>query len=53
LNTLKKKNLTKIITGDGADEIFAGYNFLVKKDNDELQKELKRMKKIMHFILVL
>ena len=33
---------TKIITGDGADEIFAGYNFLVKKDHDELQKELKR-----------
>ena len=30
-------------------EIFAGYNFLVKKDDDELQKELKRMKKIMHF----
>ncbi len=49
LNALKKKNVTKIITGDGADEIFAGYNFLVKKDHDELQKELKRMKKIMHF----
>ena len=49
LNALKKKNVTKIITGDGADEIFAGYNFLVKKDHDELQKELIRMKKIMHF----
>jgi len=49
LNTLKKKNVTKIITGDGADEIFAGYNFLVKKDHNELQNELKRMKKIMHF----
>jgi len=49
LNALKKKNVTKIITGDGADEIFAGYNFLVKKDHDELQKELKRIKKIMHF----
>ena len=49
LNALKKKNITKIITGDGADEIFAGYNFLIKKDHDELQKELKRMKKIMHF----
>ena len=38
LNALKKKNVTKIITGDGADEIFAGYNFLVKKDHDELQR---------------
>ena len=49
LNLLKGKNVTKVITGDGADEIFAGYNFLVKKDHSELQNELKRIKKIMHF----
>ena len=49
LRSLKEKNVKKVITGDGADEIFAGYNFLIKKDYDELQTELKRMKKIMHF----
>ena len=49
LHALKEKNVKKVITGDGADEIFAGYNFLIKKDGDELQDELKRMKKIMHF----
>jgi len=49
LHALKEKNVKKVITGDGADEIFAGYNFLIKKDHDELQAELKRMKKIMHF----
>jgi len=49
LNTLKEKNVTKVITGDGADEIFAGYNFLVKKDHTELKDELERIKKIMHF----
>ena len=49
LHELKEKNVKKVITGDGADEIFAGYNFLIKKDYDELQTELKRMKKIMHF----
>nr|AIE92084.1 asparagine synthase (asnB, ASNS) [uncultured marine thaumarchaeote AD1000_19_G10] len=38
-----------MITGDGADEIFAGYNFLVKKDHSELKDELKRLKEIMHF----
>ena len=27
LNALKEKSVTKVITGDGADEIFAGYNF--------------------------
>ena len=49
LNTLKEKNIKKVITGDGADEIFAGYNFLIKKEHAELEIELKRMKKIMHF----
>ena len=49
LCSLKEKNVKKVITGDGADEIFAGYNFLIKKDHDELQSELNRMRKIMHF----
>jgi len=49
LNALKEKSVTKVITGDGADEIFAGYNFLIKKDHSELKDELKRLKKIMHF----
>ena len=49
LNTLKEKNVKKVITGDGADEIFAGYNFLIKKNYAELRTELKRMKEIMHF----
>ena len=49
LSALKEKSVTKVITGDGADEIFAGYNFLVKKDHSELKDELKRLKEIMHF----
>jgi len=49
LNALKEKSVTKVITGDGADEIFAGYNFLIKKDHSELKDELKRIKEIMHF----
>ena len=49
LNALKEKNVKKVITGDGADEIFAGYNFLIKKDHAKLKSELKRMKKIMRF----
>ena len=49
LNSLKKKGVDSVITGDGADEIFAGYNFLLKKSNDELDQELERIKKIMHF----
>ena len=49
LSLLKKKGVDSVITGDGADEIFAGYNFLLKKSNDELNEELARIKKIMHF----
>ena len=49
LNILKEKNVKKVITGDGADEIFAGYNFLIKKNHAELRTELRRMKEIMHF----
>ena len=49
LNSLKKKGVDSVITGDGADEIFAGYNFLLKKSNDEIDQELERIKKIMHF----
>jgi asparagine synthase (glutamine-hydrolysing) len=38
-----------IITGDGADELFAGYSFLVKKPEDEIKRELQRISTIMHF----
>jgi len=38
-----------IITGDGADELFAGYSFLIKKSEDELEKEIQRIYSVMHF----
>lgn len=38
-----------IITGDGADELFAGYSFLVNKPEEELEAEIKRVCSIMHF----
>jgi len=45
----KEQNSTGIITGDGADELFAGYNFLINKPKDELEKEIQRICSIMHF----
>ena len=45
----KEQNSSGIITGDGADELFAGYNFLINKPKDELEKEVKRLCSIMHF----
>lgn len=49
LSTAKELGFSKIMTGDGADEIFAGYNFLLNKSKEELESDLKRISKIMHF----
>jgi asparagine synthase (glutamine-hydrolysing) len=45
----KDHGFNRIITGDGADELFAGYSFLVKKSEDEIEREIKRISSIMHF----
>ncbi len=45
----KEKGYANIITGDGADELFAGYRFFQKMSNIELQKDLERIWKVMHF----
>jgi len=45
----KEQNSTGIITGDGADELFAGYNFLINKPKEELEREIQRVCSIMHF----
>jgi asparagine synthase (glutamine-hydrolysing) len=49
LSAAKELGFNKIMTGDGADEIFAGYNFLLNKNNEDLELDLKRISKIMHF----
>ena len=49
LESIKDRGEKSIITGDGADELFAGYNFLLKKSNQDLEKDLIRISKIMHF----
>ncbi|MGI9567428.1 MAG: asparagine synthase C-terminal domain-containing protein [Nitrosopumilus sp.] len=45
----KENGEDSIIAGDGADELFAGYNFLLQKSDNELEKEIKRICSIMHF----
>lgn len=45
----KDNGFGSIITGDGADELFAGYNFLVNKPENELESEIKRVCSVMHF----
>ena len=45
----KENDEKSIITGDGADELFAGYSFLINKSEKELEAEIKRICSIMHF----
>ena len=45
----KEQGFSGIISGDGADELFAGYNFLLNKSPDSLEGELDRIRDIMHF----
>jgi asparagine synthase (glutamine-hydrolysing) len=45
----KEQNTPGIITGDGADELFAGYSFLINKPENELEKEIQRVCSVMHF----
>ena len=39
----KDNGESSIITGDGADELFAGYSFLINKSESELESEIERI----------
>jgi asparagine synthase (glutamine-hydrolysing) len=45
----KENGEKSVITGDGADELFAGYSFLINKSEEALTTEIKRICSIMHF----
>ena len=47
LKEMKNSNQRYLLTGEGADELFAGYNFLLKKS--DLEKDLNRIWSTMHF----
>ena len=49
LKWAKDRGHSSMVTGDGADELFAGYDFLLSKPIDQLESELDRIRRIMHF----
>jgi len=49
LKSVKDSGKSNLVLGDGADELFAGYSFFLKKNENELQKDLQRIWDVMHF----
>jgi len=47
----KSDGHSKIMTGDGSDELFAGYNYLSRYYSDlpKLEQEMRRLWEVMHF----
>ena len=52
LRHAKANNLTATITGDGCDELFAGYSFLFEYGVERIRLELEKMWKTMTFASV-
>ncbi len=49
LRIAKEQGAKKVITGDGCDELFAGYSFFFPMTFERLEKELAKMWSIMRF----
>lgn len=49
LKVAKEKRLNSVMTGDGCDELFAGYSFLFNLEKEQLEIELKMLWNVMSF----
>ena len=49
LKVAKEKGVNTVMTGDGCDELFAGYSFLFNLEKEKLDLELKKLWEVMAF----
>lgn len=49
INALKQNGLNSVMTGDGGDELFVGYNYLLRLEDERLEDELNKLWAMMHF----
>ena len=49
LRAAREEDLSSVMTGDGCDELFAGYSFLFDLDEEELRTELQKLWDVMSF----
>jgi len=53
LRFARENNIKSIMTGDGCDELFAGYSFFLNYDEDRLKLELEKIQREMRFASVM
>jgi asparagine synthase (glutamine-hydrolysing) len=49
LRVVKEHGISTVMTGDGCDELFAGYSFLFNLEKERLDSELQKLWDVMHF----
>lgn len=49
LQELKHNGFDSVMTGDGGDELFVGYNYMMRLDAEKLESELQKLWNAMHF----
>lgn len=49
LERAKSRSCSRVLTGDAADELFAGYNFIFKLPKNEAVAKLRHLWSVMHF----
>lgn len=49
LKAVREEGLSSVMTGEGCDELFAGYNFLFNLEKEQLDLELQKLWSVMSF----
>jgi asparagine synthase (glutamine-hydrolysing) len=49
LEELRRNGFDSVMTGDGGDELFVGYSYMLRLEMDELESELQKLWQTMHF----
>lgn len=49
LRQAKEEGIETVLTGDGADELFAGYDFIYNKSLEEIERDLRHLWGVMTF----
>lgn len=52
LRMAKEKGVKSVMTGDGCDELFAGYSFLFELEREKLDLELRKLWSVMRFSFI-